>query len=205
MISGIYKIANLVTNDIYIGSSKDMNRRFIRHKSDLKNNRHGNRYLQRAYNKYGNKNFVFEVLEIVQNSNFLMNKEQYYIDNLLPKYNLCKIAAVPGSYPRTEEHREKISKALKGRKGKPHTRQTKKKLSEHFKGIPLSKEHIKNRTEAQAKVFKIISPEGDLVEGKNLHKFCKDNNLDSSSLRKVMLGKSGYKSYKGYTQYKEFK
>ena len=41
-----------------------------------------------------------------------------------------------------------------------------------------------------------MSPEGDIVEEKNLRKFCRKNNLDFGSLQKVLSGKS--KSCKGW-------
>ncbi len=200
MDSGIYKIANKVTRDYYIGSSVDINKRFIRHKTDLKHNNHGNIYLQRIHNKYGIDNLSFEIIEYVGNKNNLIAREQYYFDILKPEYNLQKIAGSNLGYKPSAETRKKISKALKGRKGHPCSEKTKRKFSELYKGKKLSATHISNRTQAQSKPFRIISPQGKLIEGKNLHKFCRENNLDSSSMHKVMLGKYGYKSYKGWTK-----
>lgn len=67
--SGIYKITNLINNKIYIGMSIYINRRWNVHKWDLKNNKHHSFHLQRAYNKYGEKNFKFEVLEYYPKEN----------------------------------------------------------------------------------------------------------------------------------------
>jgi len=45
-ILGIYKITNLKNGKVYIGSSKNIKRRLIEHKSRLKNNKHINKYFQ---------------------------------------------------------------------------------------------------------------------------------------------------------------
>jgi len=55
--SGIYKIVNLVNDKIYIGSSINLKNREKDHFKDLKGNYHSNRYLQYAFNKYGENNF----------------------------------------------------------------------------------------------------------------------------------------------------
>ena len=48
-ISGIYKITNTVTNEAYIGKSKDIEGRIASHKNDLKKGRHINKGLQEDY------------------------------------------------------------------------------------------------------------------------------------------------------------
>ena len=65
-------------------SGRNASLNFIRTKSlekkeDLrKNNKHGNKHLQRSYNKYGEENFVFEVLEFVEDKNNLLEREQLF-------------------------------------------------------------------------------------------------------------------------------
>jgi len=51
--SGIYKILNTVNNKFYIGSAVNLNSRFRTHKANLINNKHPNKHLQAAFNKYG--------------------------------------------------------------------------------------------------------------------------------------------------------
>jgi len=81
---GIYKIINTINNKIYIGQSVDIKRRWNDHKSELRRNAHYNTYLQQSWNKYGEGNFIFEVIEF--NENFttedLNELEIYYIDKL---------------------------------------------------------------------------------------------------------------------------
>lgn len=79
---GIYKIENIINHKCYIGQSINIKRRWEIHKSELKNNRHYNKYLQKAWNKYGENSFLFSVIEECSKLE-LNEKEQYYIK----KYN----------------------------------------------------------------------------------------------------------------------
>ena len=63
-VSGIYTIANKVTGKMYIGESLDIYRRWHdEHILQLRKNRHYNKELQNDFNKYGEENFEFEILE----------------------------------------------------------------------------------------------------------------------------------------------
>lgn len=59
----IYIIKNIVNNKLYIGCAIDFISRKWRHSTDLRNNKHHNIHLQRAWNEYGESNFSFEILE----------------------------------------------------------------------------------------------------------------------------------------------
>ena len=85
---GIYRIRNLVNNKCYYGSAKKINRRWSKHKSQLKNNRHENILLQRAWSKYGEKNFIFEVVEECDETLLLITEQKYLDSN--PEYNISK-------------------------------------------------------------------------------------------------------------------
>ncbi len=65
---GIYKI--IINNKFYVGSSFDLERRLIQHKSDLNRRRHDNLHLQKAYDKYGE--FNYEIIETFEN---ILDKE----------------------------------------------------------------------------------------------------------------------------------
>lgn len=64
MQSGIYSIKNIENEKIYIGKSKDINRRWKQHRADLRHRNHDNKTLQRDWLDYGETNFVFSILEI---------------------------------------------------------------------------------------------------------------------------------------------
>ena len=63
-MTGIYKIECLSNGKIYVGQSIAIKRRWIKHRTKLNHNKHDNRYLQHAWNKYGEGNFEFSVLEV---------------------------------------------------------------------------------------------------------------------------------------------
>lgn len=109
---GIYKIENLITNKIYIGSSKNINERFINHKSMLRNNSHHCIYLQRAIDKYGLDNFSFEVLELCPEEDLVI-KEQYYID--LYKGNLYNMLLIANPGFNQKHKKESLIKSQRSR------------------------------------------------------------------------------------------
>ena len=85
-ISGIYKITNKVTNDFYIGSSKNVKLRWANHKipSTWKDN--PNSQLYQDMQKYGVDKFDFEILAEVEEDK-LKETEQQFIETLKPTYN----------------------------------------------------------------------------------------------------------------------
>lgn len=111
--SGIYIITNIVNSKFYIGSAVNFYNRKQAHFSTLRKNRHGNIKLQRSFNKHGEYDFTFEVLEYVELKENLIEREQYYIDTLNPQYNICKFAGSTLGMIHTQEARDKIGEASK--------------------------------------------------------------------------------------------
>lgn len=142
--SGIYKITNTINGRVYIGSAAYLKSRKWDHWKTLRAGCHRNRFLQRAWHKYGEDNFNFEVLEYVEDKNLLIEREQFFLDQLSfeyddPKrcYNICRIAGSLLGTTRTEESRAKMSAAAIGRIISPEHRA---KLSGARKGIKWSEE-----------------------------------------------------------------
>lgn len=77
-LCGIYCIKNKVNNKKYIGLSRDIRRRWNEHKSDLRNNKHNNIYLQREWNIYNEDSFEFSIVELC-NPYEICDREKYYI------------------------------------------------------------------------------------------------------------------------------
>jgi group I intron endonuclease len=106
-IQGIYAIKNKINGKIYVGQvceNKGMNRRFMEHKSLLVNNKHYNKHLQAAWNKYEKINFLFYLLEEVLDEDKLDEREQFWIDQVWGHhYNIQPIA---GGSPRGRKHTE---------------------------------------------------------------------------------------------------
>lgn len=68
-ICGVYQILNTANNKRYIGSSVYIYKRFNQHLNTLRQNKHQNRFLQRAWNKYGADSFKFQILLICSMEN----------------------------------------------------------------------------------------------------------------------------------------
>jgi len=115
----IYKITNIINNKFYIGSAVDFKKRKSSHLYYFKNQKHQD-YFQKAYNKYGEENFLFEVLEIVENKNKLLEREQFYLDSLTPwrrniGYNIAKIAGSQLGFKHSEKTKLLLSKIQTGK------------------------------------------------------------------------------------------
>jgi len=61
--SGVYEFRSKVDGKVYVGSSHDLARRYTAHLLHLRRGDHKNIHLQRAWNKYGESNFTYKVLE----------------------------------------------------------------------------------------------------------------------------------------------
>lgn len=85
-ISGVYKITNTVTNDFYIGSSKNVKQRWIAHKSPSTWKNYPNKQLYKDMQKYGLEKFEFQMLEEAEPEQ-LKEVEQQFIEKLKPAYN----------------------------------------------------------------------------------------------------------------------
>ena len=85
-IIGIYRITNTVTGDFYIGSSKDVKRRWAAHKCKSMWKNHPNNPLYLDMKKYGLDKFDFEIIAEVEIEK-LKDAEQEFIETLKPTYN----------------------------------------------------------------------------------------------------------------------
>ena len=85
-ISAVYKITNTITGDFYIGSSKNVKRRWASHKWPSKWKRFPNNPMYLDFQKYGVDKFDFQILEEVEPEH-LKEKEQEFIEKLKPIYN----------------------------------------------------------------------------------------------------------------------
>jgi group I intron endonuclease len=131
---GVYQILNLVNGKRYIGQSIDLLRRKNDHMSSLRNGKHWNTYLQNSFNKYGEENFLFNIL--IYCENFELVKYETFFDNFYKNlglsYNIRKITESNKGmkYERSEEYCKNVSSWLTGRNVSEETRQ---KLRENHK------------------------------------------------------------------------
>lgn len=77
-------------NKNYIGSSINLSRRFKEYYSHISKVRR-NFPIHSALLEYGYYSFKLEILEYCE-PNVLIEREQYYLDNLKPEYNVLKKA-----------------------------------------------------------------------------------------------------------------
>jgi len=219
--SGIYQIKNLINGKFYIGSSNDCHQRWIEHLSDLRRNKHHSIHLQNAWNKYGEENFIHEIIEIVD-IDILLKREQFWLDELKPYdkeigYNICSTAGKLNGYKHTEETKQFLSKLSKGLK---RTDETRKRMSEnhskYWLGEKRSEEFkenlkIKNTGEDNPHYGKNHTEEALLKMRKVVYQYdsfynlikiwksvssVKEYNFDPSSVAKYCNGKIKY--YKNY-------
>lgn len=122
-ISGIYSIVNILNNHRYIGSTNNFYERLMMHRGHLRKNKHHSIVLQRAYNKYGEKAFIVQVLETCENNrDTLFFIEQKYLD-LHPEYNVSKFANRPcrTGHKMSEEAKQHLKQFFTGRKRSKET------------------------------------------------------------------------------------
>ena len=117
---GIYQIINIINGKYYVGSSIDIAKRISIHLHHLRTNKHHSILLQRAWNKYGEENFKFNIIEEVANQSELVKIEQKWIDasnccNSKFGYNLHPIAGSSRGIKRTEKQIRAMSERLTGR------------------------------------------------------------------------------------------
>lgn len=107
----IYKIENKVNGKVYVGQTVvGVNVRVGQHFSSLRHNKHNNDYLQRAWGKYGEENFIPTIIEECPIDE-LDNKEVQWIEhyrNTVGSYNLES-----GGNKRKRHHESTIRKISK--------------------------------------------------------------------------------------------
>lgn len=166
-ISGIYKITNLINKKIYIGSAVNISQRKSVHFYDLKNNWHSSIKLQRSFNKHGENNFKFEIIEEVANVKNLIKREQYYLNKFLFAnenddrfiklgYNICREAGSSLGYKHTDVWKEEAKKRKLGKKGTACSEQTKIAIAKANKGRVATIETRKKMSIARAKYLTLF-------------------------------------------------
>lgn len=118
----IYKTTNLINGKFYIGQDYNNNPDYLG----------SGKLLKRAIKKYGQENFIKEVIEICDSKEQLNEREIFWINETNAKtlgYNI----------------------ADGGHGGNTYTEETKKRVSEMLKGREVSKETVEKRLETRSK------------------------------------------------------
>ena len=160
-----YKILNIVTAKAYYGSTNNFKKRSADHTRLLTRNKHHSIKLQNSWNKHGQDSFIFSVIETFISADDMLRAEKLLIDTYYcASYNI--------STEVTKGHRL----------GRPHTQETKDKLSKMFKGRTVSAEAIEKIKKAR---------QGQIMRKGFKHSIESINKVKTKRAMQVM--KSGWK------------
>lgn len=109
--SGIYFIKCKSNDRIYVGSSVNIYNRLHQHLHKFIKNKHF-KIMQNSVNKYGIENFECGILEYCEKER-LLEREQYYVDTLIPYFNTNKNINRPYARSFTKEERREIQRVVK--------------------------------------------------------------------------------------------
>ncbi len=152
-VSGVYKITCTANGKVYVGSAIDVKSRIRNHKSSLNCDRHHNSHLANAWRKYGAETFLFEIIEEIDDTARLIEREQWWIDrldtvksgfNIRPRAESCR------GIKHSEQSKQNMSKAQKGLKKKPLNEEQRRHISEIHRGKTLTEEHRQKISKAMS-------------------------------------------------------
>lgn len=224
---GIYAIYCDANDKYYIGSSKNIPQRILKHRCFLRNGKHQNPHLQNAYNKYGESRFLVRCLEIIGGEGLLL-AEKRWMDALDCINNGFNIRTEPSSNAGLETSpatKTKLSLAIRQHyidHPEARDRASKQGLSRSKEHSELMKQwHINNRHPRLGKKEKLestllraaklrgrpsstvisysfVSPKSEVFSGKNINKFCREHGLSNILMGKINSGM--VKQHKGWTK-----
>ena len=219
---GIYIIENKINNKKYIGCSNDVFRRWTTHRRELKTGKHTNSPLQRAYEKYGEENFSYTIIQETDKDNFeqLYLMEIYWISYYRCfiedgfGYNLSRGGNGALNAKHSDESVKKRANKIRGSsnssKGRKMSDRQKINIGNSNRGKPKSEEH-KNSLRKPKNVVKILdnmikSNEQLIQTGYNNKKrqYCFGVVKDSGTERwRAYIGINGKQCHIGYFKTKE--
>ena len=156
-INAVYKITNTITNDFYIGSSKDIKRRWMSHKIPSTWKRFPNNPMYQDMKRYGVDKFEFEILAEVE-AEKLKETEQQFIEKLKPTYNQMNAKGwnierrkeYMKEYSKSDKFKETQKKYRKSNKGKEAHKKSQNKYNKSNKGKETQKKYRKSNKGKEA-------------------------------------------------------
>lgn len=179
----IYKIENMLNKDFYIGSSSNLMKRYYTHLNHIRSNKELCKKLVRAVNKYGEENFIFNIIEECSVENVLI-REQHYLNELNPKYNIAKIAGSNLGIKRSEE--TKLKKSISQKENWTDENYRKKHLEQ------LSKNWKKGSNHKMAKITEkdVIQIKLKINQGLTSKEISESLNVSYYSVKDIKRGKT---------------
>lgn len=217
-LCGIYKITQKSTNRVYIGQTKmKFKKRYWHHVWKLNDGTHDNKFLQNAWNKYGEADFEFEVVEILNKDEDMNQKEIYYINKFNTFHNGFNMTS--GGEGKKDCPMSDEAKLVVGNKnkhhmlGKKHSEETKRKmrfssprrkltneLKDKLINSRLGSKHSKSAKqkmrEAKLGVGKVINQslaieiKTRLVKGETIKDISDRLNVDYAIVKSILLEKA---------------
>ena len=114
----LYEIKNIINNKRYIGRTCNPDIRKKRHFRELEKNKHHCIFLQRAFNKYGKENFIFNIIDTRNTLKEIQELELSYINDNSNLYNVSNLSSggdLISNHPNNDQIRKKISSSSKRR------------------------------------------------------------------------------------------
>lgn len=198
IISGIYIITNTKNSKVYVGSTVNFEKRWGEHRSRLQKGSHVNPHLQLSWNKYGEKAFVFDVLEYLDDSDKLIKTEQLWMDKYRKEgkelYNIALAADNPmRGRAHSEETKRKIGDGNRGKKLSEETRCKIRKARRNQSPPALGHKHTKESRQrmSEAQLGKVVSAETrEKLRKANLGK--KHGPMPEEQKRRISTAKMGH-------------
>lgn len=172
----IYTISNSVNGRKYIGQTFDLGGRWNRHLLSLRNKNHHNIFLQRAWNKYGEDAFIWDMVYDSDSRDEINKLEEDLILENVGGYNIR-----PGgsNSPMAESTKKLMSKLAKERPPKTYEDKVKASKVKRPEGYPI-----------------MLSPDNKEYKIEVLKEFCREHKLAYNGLRLVIIGETFH--YKGW-------
>jgi len=197
---GVYCIFNTNNGRRYVGSSNNLWRRFTEHRRHLKKGIHSNRFLQNDHAKSGPDVFIFFIIQECSKETRIAQEQKWLNsvwDNKQLCYNLDSTAGARTGWMPSEETKERMSAAKKGKPTGPCSDTRREAIRE----AKLGKSHLfsvggkQKMVESKQKTYdvQLLAPSG-VVYGPivNLHAFCREQRLDRASVLRVIKGVQGH-------------
>lgn len=196
----VYQIRNTVNNKVYIGSTINVASRKKNHFYRLRKGIHPNKNLQKDWNNYDEKCFVFEILEDLGKAkkDKLIACEQKHLDKVfgISCYNIAPNAEhygyEQGQNAVASGHLARIRKLVPP----DHLQKARACIKDLTQG---------SKTRAAKSLCVMVSPEGDKYLVINRTSFAKHFGLHSEVLTKILSNDpkwSRFKSCKGWRGYR---
>jgi len=191
-ISGIYILHNISNNKVYVGSSRNCNKRLSEHFYKLRKGIHDNRFLAEEFNENNFECFIVDRCPV----SHLIEQEQYWM-NILKSwdrrfgYNIYSNAIGPIGHQLSESTKTKMSKVRRGRRRTPESLEKASKSVRNFwKSHPEKIEELRLKTSKSTPIVQLSLDNIFIKEHISMAAAARElNTVHASSIRQVCKGR----------------